>query len=173
MAYWKNAVHHNVLWGVEKDHSHPSQVKSSFVLPLNRRHLINKLQHEILDKQRNFSESISSFVIKTVPLNDLHCGPPTSSVIMMTKFGPRLNIGTETCSAMLMQFQRIDIIIFFGFRTFWSPQSDLWHHDICRCPGARPHIEGLVQERRNSSASAMGLRLSCTNPSILGYYLVP
>ena len=28
------------------------------------------------------------------------------------------------------------------------------------------HIEGLVQERHNSSALAMELRLSCTNPSI-------
>ena len=28
------------------------------------------------------------------------------------------------------------------------------------------HIVGLVQERRNSSALAMELRLSCTNPSI-------
>ena len=28
------------------------------------------------------------------------------------------------------------------------------------------HIDGLVQERRNSSASAMELRLSCTNPLI-------
>ena len=29
------------------------------------------------------------------------------------------------------------------------------------------YIDGLVQERRNSSAIAMELRLSCTNPSIL------
>ena len=28
------------------------------------------------------------------------------------------------------------------------------------------HTNGLVQERRNSSALAMELRLSCTNPSI-------
>ena len=28
------------------------------------------------------------------------------------------------------------------------------------------HIDGLVQERRNSSALAMELRLSCTNPSV-------
>ena len=28
------------------------------------------------------------------------------------------------------------------------------------------HIDGLVQERRNSSALTMELRLSCTNPSI-------
>ena len=28
------------------------------------------------------------------------------------------------------------------------------------------HIDGLVQERRNSSALAMKLRLSCSNPSI-------
>ena len=27
-------------------------------------------------------------------------------------------------------------------------------------------IDGLVQERRNSSALAIGLHLSCTNPSI-------
>ena len=29
------------------------------------------------------------------------------------------------------------------------------------------NFDGLVQERRNSSALAMELRLSCTNPSIL------
>ena len=28
------------------------------------------------------------------------------------------------------------------------------------------HIDGLVQEKRNSKALAMELRLSCTNPSI-------
>ena len=28
------------------------------------------------------------------------------------------------------------------------------------------YFDGLVQERRNSSALAMELRLSCTNPSI-------
>ena len=31
----------------------------------------------------------------------------------------------------------------------------------------RPYIDGLAQERRNSSALAMELRLSCTNSSIL------
>ena len=30
------------------------------------------------------------------------------------------------------------------------------------------HIDGLVHERRNSSALAMALRLSCNNPSICG-----
>ena len=29
-----------------------------------------------------------------------------------------------------------------------------------------PHIDGLMQERRNSSALAVELRLSCTNPSV-------
>ena len=33
------------------------------------------------------------------------------------------------------------------------------------------HIDGLVQERRNSSANALELRLSCTNPSILSHLL--
>ena len=35
------------------------------------------------------------------------------------------------------------------------------------------HIDGLVQERRNSSASAMELYLSCTNPSICLTTTVP
>ena len=29
-----------------------------------------------------------------------------------------------------------------------------------------PHIDGLMQKRRNSSANALELRLSCTNPSL-------
>ena len=33
---------------------------------------------------------------------------------------------------------------------------------------SKTHMDGLVQERRNSSALAMELRLSCTNPSIYG-----
>ena len=31
------------------------------------------------------------------------------------------------------------------------------------------YIDGLVQERRNSSALAMELRLPCTNPSIYSW----
>ena len=34
------------------------------------------------------------------------------------------------------------------------------------------YIDGLVQERRNSSALAMELRLSCTNPSILSVIII-
>ena len=33
-----------------------------------------------------------------------------------------------------------------------------------------PHMDGLVQEKRNSGVLAMELRPSCTNPSI--YYLI-
>ena len=33
------------------------------------------------------------------------------------------------------------------------------------------YIHGLVRERRNSSALAMELHLSCTNPSILSWYI--
>ena len=39
-----------------------------------------------------------------------------------------------------------------------------WH--ICDSSSSDVHIDGLVQERRNSSAWAMESRLSCTNPSI-------
>ena len=40
-------------------------------------------------------------------------------------------------------------------KSIWSVYKSVGHH-----------INGLVQERRNSSALAMDLRLSCTNPSI-------
>ena len=41
------------------------------------------------------------------------------------------------------------------------------YHHLTGKPGLLQwyHIDGLVQERRNSSALAMELRLSCTNPS--------
>ena len=45
-------------------------------------------------------------------------------------------------------------------------------HRTTRCAPSIPerckwrHIDGLVQERRNPSAIAMGLRLSCINPMI-------
>ena len=37
-----------------------------------------------------------------------------------------------------------------------NPEQNIWRDDL----------DELVQERRNSSALAMELRLSCTNPSI-------
>ena len=39
------------------------------------------------------------------------------------------------------------------------------YHDVENCY-LHHHFDGLVQERRNSSALAMKLRLSCTKPSI-------
>ena len=58
----------------------------------------------------------------------------------------------------------------------WYAHSGLWHHDVM-VPKKLPflsdwplfhknHINGLVQERHNSSALAMELCLCCTNPSI-------
>ena len=42
----------------------------------------------------------------------------------------------------------------------------IWKHFDPNAQVDATHIDGLVQERRNSSALAMELRLSCTNPSI-------
>ena len=41
-----------------------------------------------------------------------------------------------------------------------------WQYDIVSPLSTTGDIDGLVQERRNSSANALELRLSCTNPSI-------
>ena len=76
--------------------------------------------------------------------------------------------------------------VFFGLRLnkrlrkqsrrWWFETPSLWRH----CNGGDgkhggqmgmdiggAHVDGLVQERRNSSALAMELHISCTNPSIL------
>ena len=57
--------------------------------------------------------------------------------------------------------------------TFWYHRlhSSLCHWGICRHAAISSchwsvYIDGLMQERRNSSALAMELRLSCINPSI-------
>ena len=41
-----------------------------------------------------------------------------------------------------------------------------------RAAGSRSHIDGFMQERPNSSALAMQLRISCTNPSIWNISLI-
>ena len=63
------------------------------------------------------------------------------------------------------------------FQTFRVDLTTEIHHDAMEFPHAMNskstvyhthtvnHVDGLVQERRNSSALAMELRLSCTNPS--------
>ena len=44
--------------------------------------------------------------------------------------------------------------------------SEIWHVSIKHNINNVIHqIDGLVQKRRNSSANALELRLSCTNPS--------
>ena len=41
-----------------------------------------------------------------------------------------------------------------------------YHADATMTLAFTDHIDGLVQERRNSTANALELRLSCTNPSM-------
>ena len=48
----------------------------------------------------------------------------------------------------------------YGNRDWYSQHIAIQH---------KPYIDGLVQERHNSSALAMELHLSCTNPSIRCY----
>ena len=48
--------------------------------------------------------------------------------------------------------------------------ASLAHCLLCAWRYVLDYIDGLVQERRNSSALAMELRLSCTNPSIWTCY---
>ena len=67
----------------------------------------------------------------------------------------------STCSILRIQFA--DDVYFHGF--IWCALLNPWMLFKCiRCISA-------VGERRNSSALAMELRLSCTNPSICVWYM--
>ena len=57
---------------------------------------------------------------------------------------------------------------------FSVPSDDQSHPDALSASlphKSSEHVDGLVQEKRNFSALAMELRLSCTNPSTWHYYL--
>ena len=63
-----------------------------------------------------------------------------------------------------LHYKALMFSLLYAWTSCWPTgcvASDLTHHEA--------HIDGLVQERRNSSANALGLRLSCTNPSIWCY----
>ena len=53
----------------------------------------------------------------------------------------------------------------FDESTTFNGASLLWYVKLVATANEND-IDGLVQERRNSSALAMELHLSCTNPSI-------
>ena len=73
-------------------------------------------------------------------------------------------------TANVCQCWHVSRLYGLSFKCHHSKRAYLWWAD------KPPHytreelyIDGLVQERRNSSALAMELRLSCTNPSIYTY----
>ena len=64
------------------------------------------------------------------------------------------------------------ILVFAGPRPAWPSKFSRTLSSQTGWISSREHIDGLVQERRNSSALAMELGLSCINPSILCLMLV-
>ena len=54
--------------------------------------------------------------------------------------------------------------LLFGLLVTCGPDKEIVRHGGSWVCGN--HLDGLVQERRNSSALAVELRLSCINPSI-------
>ena len=61
------------------------------------------------------------------------------------------------------------MIFLLKFNSVW-PVGHFWDHPgafpLCQISPCNPYFDRLVQERRNSSALAMELCLSCTMPSI-------
>ena len=69
----------------------------------------------------------------------------------------------------------------FGLRVSWSKYSEEnWpcykrtplYNSILYQVTTKEHVDGLVQERCNSSALAMELRLSCPKPFDVSYFLI-
>ena len=63
------------------------------------------------------------------------------------------------------------VLLWFDVCWFYPHPSGFLHwrrgyRTIAQIQEMDYHIDGLMQERRNSSALAMELRLSCSNPSI-------
>ena len=59
--------------------------------------------------------------------------------------------------------------MFHGINEFYLRQNlsnsvNHYQQNIVLSTTTNVHVDGLVQERRNSSPLTIGLRLSCTNP---------
>ena len=57
-------------------------------------------------------------------------------------------------------------------RSLWRHCNEFQPHSCCARRHGSDHIDWLVQERRNSTALAMELRISCTNTSILAIQIL-
>ena len=72
-------------------------------------------------------------------------------------------LATKFVQVMIARRQRQRISIHAGTGAKWTPFGQYFYQLIA---AQWRHIDRLMQERRNSSALAVELRLSCTNPSI-------
>ena len=89
----------------------------------------------------------------------LHRGPVMwnfdgSFVLNLNKMMTWWHKGTSASAAMILTYLA------------WNIQAQQMHHQVMNSMLQMLYIDGLMQERRNSSTLAMELRLSCNNPSI-------
>ena len=99
--------------------------------------------------------SLSTMWYKIRPRHGLHLSRCSLFYLDFMKCRPRLCPGYHRGNVRLMECSQLHWDI------NWNSSACISTYDIYK-----RYINGLVQERRNSSALAMELRLSCTNPSI-------
>ena len=79
----------------------------------------------------------------------------------------------QDCYSVYQAVEKIPHLL-ESLETHEGPHLSLLQEVFCKPVKVRvthvPHIDVLVQERRNSSALAMELRLSCTNPLIYNIF---
>ena len=71
----------------------------------------------------------------------------------------------RNCTAVHQQSCYICLVIVWHNAHFWQGLRKVWWNSL-KFYIEYIYIDGLVQERRNSIANALELRISCSNPSI-------
>ena len=103
-----------------------------------------------------------SYIVNTMAADGLatQVARPSAAMVL-TKFS--LNMSTSTPDGLSMDKYIHNNTYLTNFNVYNIPLYDTSHYQFSK---VSPHISGLVQERRNSIANALELRLSCTYPSI-------
>ena len=118
----------------------------------------------------NIIKTMACCLLSTKPLSGLmltcHCPLQQASVKLWSNFNNfysrKLIVKCcRVCKSWQIGSNLRHLVSVCQYDPSFPIDTSYWHLPHCRM---RCHVDGLGQKRRNSSALAMELRLSCTNP---------